>query len=467
MRNGFAWSFIENISLQLTRFIIGIIMARLLSPSDYGLIGMLTVFIVVSDLFVNSGIGSALNQKGDRTESDYSTAFIFNTSVGILCYAILFIGAPLIAKFYNEPRLIDLLRWLSVVVIIKSLGVVPLTQMQIDLKFKEISIISFASATILGFSGVLLAYQGFGVWALVYSNIIGALFSLICYIFGSKWMPRCWFSINAFKNLFSYGSRLLIATFIDVIYNNIYPLVIGKFYSAQQLGYYSRAQGYATLPTGTLSSMIYRVCFPVFCREKDSYNLLIENYSKIMRVIAYLIIPIMMLLLILSKQLVIILITEKWLPCVTLLQILCLSTLWSPIMEVNYSIIKALGNSKAILRMQVISKIFAIIVLIITTRYNIEIMCIGAVGISLFNLCLNFVLSKNTLQLNISQQLKMILIPLIGGACMPITILVMNLFDNIYFQLVTGFFVSLMIYILITTILGVAPQRIYQDIRNI
>ncbi len=466
MRKGFAWSFLENISLQATRFLVGIVMARLLTPFDYGLIGMLTVFIIISDLFVNSGFGMALNQKDNRTDSDFSTTFIFNAAIGILCYVILFLCAPSIAEFYNEPRLISLLRWLAIVIVIKSLSVVPSTILQIELKFKEISIISFASSLVLGISGIILAYMGFEVWALVYSNIIGTLFSMLCYTICARWIPKHSFSKESFKYLFSFGSKALLATFIDVIYNNIYPLIIGRVYAAKELGFYSRAKGYSTLPTGTLSSMIYRVCFPIFCKEKSQLDTLMMSYSKLMRNVAYIIVPIMMVMLILSKQLIVILITDKWLPCVVLLQILCLSSLWLPIMEVNFSIIKALGQPKILLRMQIISKIIAVIVLVITMRYSVEVMCMGAVFVSLSTLIINFILSKDVLNLSLINQIKMILIPVVGGICMLPTLLLIDFIDNIYIQFIFGFLFSLLLYVFSTSLMGIPFMQMLKEIKK-
>ena len=467
IRKGFIWSFVENISLQVSRFVIGIIMARLLTPTDYGLIGMLTVFIVISDLFVNSGIGAALNQKVNRTTADYSTAFYFNIVIGIFCYVILYFAAPFISSFYHEAQLTELLRWLSMTIVIKSMCVVPSTILQINMRFKAISIVALLSSLALGISGIIFATNGYGVWALVYSNLIGALFSLICYIGISKWMPKFLFSILSLKSLFGYGCKLLFATLTEVIYNNIYPLIIGRVYSAQELGYYSRAQGYANLPTGTLSSMIYRVCFPAFCKDKQDKTLLERNYNILMGATSYIIIPVMMLLLILARPLVIILITDKWLPCVVFLQILCLSTMWLPIMEVNYSIIKALGNSKAILRMQLLSKIFATIVLVITTRYGVEIMCIGSVVVSLFNLFINFILSRKQLSLSILQQFNPIIIPIIGGICMLPSLFILNIGDNIYLHLLFTLCVAVTSYIIVTSLMGLSLKKIIINIKNL
>ena len=467
IKNGFFWSFVENISLQVTRFIVGIIMARILSPSDYGLIGMLTVFIVISDLFVNSGIGTALNQKNTCSESDYSTAFIFNSIVGFICYIVLFFCAPLIADFYHEERLIDLLRWLSLVIIIKSFCVVPSVQLQIKLKFKIISVISFISSMVLGVSGIAFAYMDYGVWALVYSNIIGIAFQLLCYFYFSKWIPKLMFSLQSFRRLFGYGSRLLVALLIDVIYSNIYPLVIGRCYTASQLGYYSRAEGYSVLPTGTLSSMIYRVCFPVFCKQKDDTVSLIQSYNVMMKSVSYIIIPIMFVLLILAKPLVLILLTDKWLPCVPYLQVLCLSTLWLPIMEVNYTVIKALGNSKSILKMQLLSKAFAVLVLLVTLKYSVFIMCIGSVIVSIFTLLLNFSISVHTINQTIIQQCKTITTPVFGGICMMPVFLIMDTELNNYLKLIIGFVVALILYYLSTSFLGLSIKRMYYEFKNL
>lgn len=461
VKRGFIWSLTENLSLQIIRFVIGIVMARLLSPTDYGMVGMLTVFIVISDLLINSGVGSALNKMQNRTEEDYSTAFIFNVSIGVLLFIVLFAVSPYIASFYNVPMLKDLMKIQALSLIINSLGIIPITKLQIQLNFKYISISSVISSIISGITGILLAYNNFGVWALVYSTISGNISRVILLYATVRWVPHTGFSLSSFKKMFSYGSKLLLGTLIDTIYNNIYPLVVGKVYSATTLGYYTRAQGYANLPTSTLGSMIYRVCFPAFCAENNDKKALLISYNSIMKSVSIATFFIMILLLSLAKPLIIILVTDKWINCVPMLKILCIATIWYPILEVNLSLIKALGFSSTVLKIQIINKSFAMLVLALTVQYSIIIMCWGAALVALFSLFVNFWFTSKISGLSLNKLLEPIKTPIIAGLSMYIIITLISYFiDNIYLECILGIILGSIIYCTISTILGYPLIRI-------
>ncbi len=455
VRNGFAWSLIENFSLQGIRFFIGIVMARLLSPTDYGLVGMLTVFIVVSDLLVNSGIGSALNKMQNRKEQDFSTAFLFNFTIGIALYVILFLSSGAIASFYGISQLKMLMQILALSLIINSLCVVPMTKLQISLKFRCISLVTVISAVASGISGIGFAMNGYGVLALVYSTIIGNATRLVLLYIIVKWIPRTGFSYASFKNMFSYGSKLLGGQLIDTLYTNVYPLVIGKVYSATALGFYSRAQGYANLPASTFTMMIYRVCFPAFCKQNNNKKELMSSYSSMMRYVSFCTIFVMMMLLSLAEPLIVVLITDKWISCANMLKVLCLATMWYPILEVNLSAIKALGYSSAVLKMQIINKSFAILVLAFTLQFDIIVMCVGAAIVSAFSVLVNFSISRKILATNMLEQIKPLIAPLLGGAAMYIVISVFtHVTGNPYLQCISGFIAGTAAYVAVTCLLG-------------
>lgn len=455
VRNGFAWSLIENFSLQGIRFFIGIVMARLLSPTDYGLVGMLTVFIVVSDLLVNSGIGSALNKMQDRKEQDFSTAFLFNFTIGIALYVILFLSSGAIASFYGISQLKMLMQILALSLIINSLCVVPMAKLQISLKFRCISLVTVISAVASGISGIGFAMNGYGVLALVYSTIIGNATRLVLLYIIVKWIPRTGFSYASFKNMFSYGSKLLGGQLIDTIYTNVYPLVIGKVYSATALGFYSRAQGYANLPASTFTMMIYRVCFPAFCKQNNNKKELMSSYLSMMRYVSFCTIFVMMMLLSLAEPLIVVLITDKWISCANMLKVLCLATMWYPILEVNLSAIKALGYSSAVLKMQIINKSFAILVLAFTLQFDIIVMCIGAAIVSVFSVLVNFSISRKILATSMLEQIKPLIAPLLGGAAMYAVISVLtHVTGNPYLQCISGFIVGTAAYVAVTCLLG-------------
>ena len=445
--SGFAWSSIESFSLQGIRFIIGIFLARILSPSDYGMIGMLTVFMVISDLLINSGFGSALIQKKDRTKIDYATVFYFNLLVSGLVYGALFLASPYIADFYNLPELEALTKFIAVPLIINALCIVQNTKYMIELNFKTPAIIAIVSSILQGVSGILMAYNGFGIWSLVYSNIIGVSVKCILLWITSDWLPMLAFSKRSFHQLFGFGSKLVGVALIEAVYTNIYPLVIGKFYNASSLGFFSRAQGYSNLPSGIMTSLIYKVAFPAFCNSKNNEELF-SNYTKMIGIVAFLIFPMMVFLAVMAEPLIVFFITEKWINAVLLLQILCFSGMWYPIYEVNISLIKALGKSNLLLKLQIINKIFAVLVLIVTIPLGIVAMSIGLVIVTIFTFFLNLFYTSNFLGHGILAQLKGILPSFAIALFSGVLIYVVNHFIvGGFYQLVVGSIIGLVSYV--------------------
>lgn len=456
-KEGFLWSFLENASLQGIRFLIGILMARLLSPADYGMVGMLTVFIVISDLLINSGLGSALTKLQDRTEKDFSTAFYFNVVMGVGLYFLLYSVSPYISEFYKLPLLTDLAKIIALSLLFNSFSVVPNAILQINLRFRTISFVSIITAILSGLSGLYFAYHNFGVWALVYSTIIGNAGRVILLYSVTRWYPKTFIFIKSLRRMLSYGVKLLLSTLIDAIYTNIYPLVIGRVYTADTLGYYSRAQGYSNLPSSTLTMMINKVCFPTFCKQSANFESLIDFYKRIMNNVALFVFPLMFLLMALAKPLVVVLISSKWLPCVPYLQILCLATMWYPILEVNLSVIKAMGYSGIVLKTQIIDKIFALVVLIITLHYNVVVMCCGAVLISFFSLIVNFSFSKKILLISVVKQFKLIIAPLVGSLVMFIFVMFLSQWlQNPILMCIVGTVCGILVYGLFLRFMGIS-----------
>ncbi|WP_262148720.1 lipopolysaccharide biosynthesis protein [Chryseobacterium foetidum] len=450
--SGFAWSSIENISLQGVRFANGIFLARILAPSDYGIIGMLTVFMVFSEIIINSGFTAALIQKKDRKEIDYSTVFFFNIAISISVYLLLFILSPKIAEFYNMQDLEKITKYVAIPLIFNALCNVQYTRFQIYLNLKTPALISIICAVIQGLVGLSLAYNGYGVWSLIYSNIFGAVIRCIFLWIFSNWKPIFMFSLSSFKGLFDFGSKLLGVSLMEAAYTNIYSIVIGKFYNASTLGLFTRAQGYAFLPTSIITSLISKVTYPSFCSIHDEKDLF-ENYKKMIGTVSFVTFPIMIFLAVLAKPLIIFFITEKWIASAVLLQILCFATMWSPIYEVNISLIKALGKSSLLLKLQIVNKFFAIIVLIITLPRGVNIMCWGAVFISFLDISFNLYFTAKILSTSMIQQLKNILPALIMSSCSGLLIYLTTYHvTNNFSQLVLGSIVGLISYLLIAAL---------------
>jgi len=406
---GVAWNGIENFSDIGIRFVFGIILARILGPSDYGIIGILTVFLAVSDTIMQSGFGVALIRKVDRTETDNATVFYFNVVVGILMYGILFLCAPLIAGYFKMDILQPVLRVLALSLIINSFSVVQLALLNARLDFKTSAKITLISGVISSVVGVAFAYFGYGVWSLVYQTLSLSLVKTVLMWIWAKWRPRSKFSWESFRELFSFGSKLLLAGLIDTLYNNIYNLVIGKLFTPATLGYYTRAHNYAMLPSSTLNGVVQRVSLPVLSTIQEDKERLAVDYRKILKMTAFITFPCMMLLFGVSDPLIRWMLTDKWEGCIVLLQILCFSLIWIPIHSMNLNLLKVMGRSDLFLRLEIIKKGIGILVLIITYRWGVEAMCYGGVFSSLIGLVINSYYNGVIIKVGFLEQMKDVL----------------------------------------------------------
>ena len=281
--SGLFWSLSNNILSQSIFFIVGLLLARMLSPSEFGLIGMITVFLAISQSFVDSGFGQALIRKTDATSEDYSTVFYFNLAIGLIFYTVLFLSAPAISKFYNEPELKLITRVLCLVLIINSFGFIQRTILIKNMEFRRETTIVFISSVSSGLVAIFLAFKGFGVWSLVWKSLVITLLQVLLYWSFSKWRPLFVFSRNSFRELFSFGSRLMVSGLIETIFRNAYLLVIGKFFSSQDLGYYSRAEQFSNLPSRGITEMVQKVSYPALSQVQNDHVKLKAGYKKIIQ----------------------------------------------------------------------------------------------------------------------------------------------------------------------------------------
>ena len=277
--SGIMWSAIERFSLQGVQFIIQIILARLLLPSDYGMIGMLAIFLQVAQVFIDSGFTNALIQKKDRTEEDFATVFYFNILVAVLFYGILFFSASLIADFYNMPTLVLVIRFIALSLIINALSAIHRTKLIISVNFKTQSKISLGAAFISGVIGIWMAYVGCGVWALVWQTLLNSIILTILFYCLVHWKPLHTFSKSSFERLFNFGSKLLISSLINTVYRNLYTIVIGKKFSVVELGYYTRAEQFAIFPSNNLNALVSRVAYPILSSIQDDDKCLTNAYE--------------------------------------------------------------------------------------------------------------------------------------------------------------------------------------------
>lgn len=446
---GVMWSAVERFSVQGIQFILTIIIARLVLPSDYGLIAMLGIFLAIAQVFVDSGFSNALIQKKDRTETDFSTVFYFNILISIIIYFLLYISAPYIATFYKEPELSSVTRWIGLNIIISSFSIVQRAKLTINVDFKRQAKASLVAVLVSGAIGIFLAYKGWGVWALVAQTLSNSLLNtLLLWIF-AKWIPKWVFSRESFHTLFSFGSKLLLSGLLHTIYINLYSLVIGRRYSSMDVGFYNRAYQFAYFPSINIVGIINRVIFPIQCEMQDDNERLKTSFIKYLRMSCFIIFPLMIIMAVLSKPFILLLLTEKWLPAAELLSILCFAYMWYPVMVVNNQILNVKGRSDYFLYAEIIKKIVAITILLITLPFGVRTLCWGIVVYNFFDMAIIIYYTKKVIYIGYLEQVRNIiplflLSVLMGG----ITYLSLYLSEgNLFRELITGSVVGLLIYV--------------------
>ncbi|WP_298488382.1 lipopolysaccharide biosynthesis protein [uncultured Maribacter sp.] len=350
--SGAIWSLVERLSTQIVQFVLGIFLARLLSPKDFGLIGLLIVFITISQVFVDSGFTKALIQKKDRNKNDISTVFIFNLIISIVCYIILWFIAPFIADFYETPILISLLRVLSISLVINAIFTVPATLVTIDLNFKLFAKANLIAVIISGLTAIYLAYNDFGVWSLVYQTLIKATIIGILLLFWTKWKPLLFFSKTSFKKLFSYGSKLLLGSLMNTTVSNVASLFIAKIISTKELGYYAQGTQFTDLIFKTVNAVVDKVLLPSLSQIQDQKEVLIKYSKNIIKMVSIFITPIFFILIIIAEPLIKVLLTEKWLPVVPIMQLFALARLITIICGINVNLLYVLGRTDLALKQQ-------------------------------------------------------------------------------------------------------------------
>lgn len=401
---GVLWSLTGQFSVQGIQFLVSVVLARLLSPDDYGLIGMLAIFLAISQVFIDGGFSSALIQRKDCDDTTYSTVFYINVGISLVCYGILFAAAPFIADFYGQPLLKDIARVSSLSLIIGALSATNTVQLTKRIDFKTQSKINVVSAILSGVTGIAMAYSGFGVWALVAQSVSLALFKLLLTVFCVRWFPSLVFSKRIFKELFSFGSKLVLASLISSVYTNIRSLIIGKRFTPADLGQYTTANKFATLAGTSLSGVLYNVSFPVLSKVQDDDAVLLDAYKRFLSVSAFAIFPLMMLLAGTAEPLIRFLVTDKWLECVPYLQILCFGWMYDCLTRINLNLLYVKGRSDLVLKLEVFKKTIAFTILFISCFMGIIGICIGAAVYSFIAFFCNTYYTKRLLGYGFKEQ---------------------------------------------------------------
>lgn len=449
--NGVSWSFVDNIANTGVSFLVGIILARLLSPAEFGILGMITIFIAISNSIVDSGFSNALIRKNNATRVDYNTVFYFNLVIGILFYGILYLASPAISKFFNEPKLILVTRVMGSILIINALGIIQRTLLVKQVDFKTQTKVSIIASVSSGLIGIAMAIGGLGVWSLVGQQIARQfLNTLFLWVF-SHWRPVIEFSMQSFKELFAFGSKLLLSGLLDTIYKNIYYIVIGRFYSATQLGQYTRAEQFNTVFSSNLTSIVQRVSYPVLSSIQDEPDRLKTAYSKIIKSTMLITFACMLGLAAAAKPFILILIGEKWITAIGYLQIICFAGMLYPLHAINLNILQVKGRSDIFLKLEIIKKTIAVIPIILGILYGIEFMLWGSVLTSIIAYFLNSYYSAQLISYSTKEQIKdiaptFIVSSLVAFIMWAITLLDLSNYITLIIQCFIGITFATLIY---------------------
>ena len=403
---GVGWSFVDNIANQGITFLVGLVLARILTPAEYGVMAMVTIFIAISNSIVDSGFSNALIRKIKIERIDYNTVFYFNLVVSLFLYLVLFLCAPAISTFFKEPILVDVMRVIGWILVINALAIIPRTILVRNVDFKTQTKVSLISSILSGAIGIGMALTGFGVWSLVGQQLSRQLLNTLFLWFFCRWRPVWEFSVQSFKDLFGFGSKLLLSGLLNTIYNDIYSLVIGRCYSAADLGQYTRASQFNTIFSSNLTTVVQRVSYPVLSSIQNEEDRLREAYRRVIKVTMLVAFACMLGLAAVAKPLLVLLIGEKWLPAVYFLQIICFSGMLYPLHAINLNILQVKGRSDLFLKLEIIKKIIATVPIVIGIFWGIELMLWGSVCTSFIAFFLNSYYSASLIGYPTLRQIK-------------------------------------------------------------
>lgn len=366
--NGLFWKLMENGGAQGVQFLVSIILGRMLSPEEYGVVGAILIFIIIANVLVQNGFSTALIQKRKVDDVDFSSVFYFNMTVSAVIYLILFLAAPGIAAFYHNSEMTSLIRVLGVVLFPGGVISIQNAYVSRNMEFRGLFISSFAASMLSGAISITLAYRGWGVWSLVWQQIAYYIFYMLILFMSISWKPRLLFSLSRIRTMFAFGWKLLCASLLDTVYNNIYGLVIGKIYNESMLGYYNRGEQFPKLIVSNLGAAIQSVMLPVLSASQDEPEKVKSMLRKAITVSSYLVLPMMAGLIAVARPMVLLLLGEKWLPCVPFLQIMCIAYAFWPIHIANLQALNAMGRSDIFLKLEIVKKLVGITVLAVGIR---------------------------------------------------------------------------------------------------
>lgn len=444
--SNFIWRFAERCGAQLVMFVVSVVLARILEPEAYGIIALLTVFTTILQAFVDSGLGNALIQKKDADDADFSTVFYTNVVFCIVLYALLFLCAPLIATFYGNQSLVSLLRVLGLTIVVSGVKNIQQAYVSRHMMFKKFFFSTLGGTIAAAFAGIGLAMQGYGAWALVAQQVVNVTIDTAILWMIVKWRPKKIFSIQRLKNLFFYGWKLLISALLDVGYNNIRQLIIGKLYTSSDLAYYNCGKQFPSFIVENINSSIDSVLFPVMSSVQDNREHVKQMTRRSIKISVYIMAPMMMGLAFTADSIVKLILTDKWLDCIPYLRIFCITYMFWPIHTSNLNAIKAMGRSDLFLKLEIMKKCIGMILLLSTMWFGVRVMAYSLLVSSVTSQIINSWPNKKLLNYRYIEQLKDILPSIamaltMGVIVYSITFLNLSYVITLMLQILTGVFV--------------------------
>ena len=451
----FFWVFIDSSVQRVLQFIIGIILARILLPEEFGLLGMIVVFIKFSELFIDSGFSFALIRKEKVARIEYETVFWFNTCISILFFILLWFSSPFIADFFNKPILTGIVRAVSFGLLINATGSIQNIRLRRDLKFKELAITGISSKLISGITAIFLAINGFGVWALVFQQLLNNFLRVGFMFFFNRLLPRLKFSLRSFKELFSFSSKLLYGGIVSSVVSNIYPIIIGKFFSASDVGFFDKAKTIQGAPVQFFTGIVQQVTLPTFAKIQNENDRFRNAYRNVIKISFFAIILPLALIVISAKPLIVVLLTDKWLPAAEILQIIALGGMFYPLSALNVNIIGLKGRSDLVMYLQFSKDALTILGVLVGIWFGIRGLVISYTITCIFAYLLNALFSNKVIDYPFYDQLYDILpFVLLALVTMLLAGLAGFLVDNLLIKLIIIWSTGLIVYFLLAYILN-------------
>ena len=404
--NNFLWRFLERIGVQGVNFIVSIIVARLVAPEVYGIVALVTIFTTIMQVFIDSGLGTALIQKKNADDLDFSTVFYFNLLMCLALYGVMFLAAPFIASFYEMPQLTKIVRVLSLTLIVSGVRGIQQSYVSRNLQFKKFFFSTLGATAISAVVGIYMAYKGYGVWALVGQTVTSNAIGTIILWITVEWRPKLMFSFKRLKGLFSYGWKLLVSALIDTVYREIRSLIIGKRYSSEALAFYNKGQQFPKLLVDNINTSIDSVLLPTMSNEQDDRERVKMMTRRAIKTSTYIIAPLMIGLAAVAEPFIELLLTAKWLPCVLFLRVFCLTYMIYPIHTANLNAIKAMGRSDMFLKLEIIKKIIGVVALVATMMISVEAMAYSLLVTTVIGSFVNAFPNKKLLGYSYLEQVK-------------------------------------------------------------